>query len=110
MTYRDDHRFAKISSSRLQSAVVQITGKRTSLSLSESDSNSNSKTKATKPKTSRKKKAKVEKDLPSWLTEGLSLFPGPDKYTYKFLFYKSFRAYKQVKVKNFTLNSTLGRQ
>jgi hypothetical protein len=63
MTYRDDQRFAKISSSRLQSAVVQITGKRTSLSLSESKS----KTKATKPSTSRKKKAKAkeEKELPS---------------------------------------------
>eukprot|EP01036_Dinobryon_divergens_P026185 gene26185-34803_t len=63
MTYRDDQRFAKISSSRLQSAVVQITGKRTSLSLSESESKS--KTKATKPSTSRKKKAKEEKELPS---------------------------------------------
>jgi len=63
MTYRDDQRFAKISSSRLQSAVVQITGKRTSLSLSESDSKS--KTTATKPSTSRTKKAKKEKDLPS---------------------------------------------
>lgn len=33
LTYQDDTRFARISSERLKSAVVQITGKSTDLSL-----------------------------------------------------------------------------
>ena len=49
MTYRDDQRFAKISSSRLQKAVIQITGKRTSLSVSADNAQS-------KPANSRKRK------------------------------------------------------